>query len=353
MNSAVISETAAYAAQVRAALADLPTEEVEELTEGLEADLAESWVENGGPLVSDPAAYAQELRQAAGLPAAGAKRGALSNIGASVRDGLRDWNTAIRNNPAGEWFLDFLVSLRPAWWILRGYAAYAVFNGAFLGFTQHIPTHILAVLACLVFVAGSVWVGSRAWNQAMRVLIVLGNIFAIYVLLLAIESAIFSFANAHTYDDFVDSSPVGLQLGGTQIENIFAYDENGELIPRVQLFDQEGNPITSVIEDDTTCIRSNESAAVTDPDECLDAVWQPQKLETGAEAWNIFPMLKVPSDPVDDLEPLTGADAVSPNPPFVKVPALGATGDAESSDGAKMDDEDKKSKEAKKDSAKD
>ena len=47
MNTSIISETAAYAAQVRAALADLPNDEVEELTEGLEADLAESWVEHG------------------------------------------------------------------------------------------------------------------------------------------------------------------------------------------------------------------------------------------------------------------------------------------------------------------
>ncbi|GAA3618916.1 hypothetical protein GCM10022223_39650 [Kineosporia mesophila] len=55
-----------YLAAVRTALADLPADEVDELTGGLEADLAESLAENGSPVevFGPPEAYAAELRSA-------------------------------------------------------------------------------------------------------------------------------------------------------------------------------------------------------------------------------------------------------------------------------------------------
>lgn len=71
-------ETAAvrYAREVRAALADLPESEVTELGEDLDGHLAEVEAELGADAAHDafvarlgpPAAYAAELRQAAGLP---------------------------------------------------------------------------------------------------------------------------------------------------------------------------------------------------------------------------------------------------------------------------------------------
>ena len=57
---------AAFVAQVRARLGDLTEEEREELLGGLEADLAERLAE-GETELGDPAAYAAELRAAAGL----------------------------------------------------------------------------------------------------------------------------------------------------------------------------------------------------------------------------------------------------------------------------------------------
>ena len=59
---------AAFVAQVRARLGDLTEEEREELLGGLEADLAERLAE-GEAALGDPAAYAAELRAAAGLEA--------------------------------------------------------------------------------------------------------------------------------------------------------------------------------------------------------------------------------------------------------------------------------------------
>ena len=59
-------DVAAFVAAVRARLADLTDEEREELLGGLEADLSERLTEGEADL-GDPAAYAAELRAAAGL----------------------------------------------------------------------------------------------------------------------------------------------------------------------------------------------------------------------------------------------------------------------------------------------
>ena len=66
-----------YVQQVRAELADLPPDDVEELTGGLEADLAERLAESPDGLagLGSPQVYAAELRSAAGLPARGSAGG--------------------------------------------------------------------------------------------------------------------------------------------------------------------------------------------------------------------------------------------------------------------------------------
>ena len=66
-----VDDVQAYVRAVRAWLGDLPADEVEDLTAGMEADLAERAAESGGPLgglLGEPEAYAAELRSAAGLP---------------------------------------------------------------------------------------------------------------------------------------------------------------------------------------------------------------------------------------------------------------------------------------------
>ena len=84
--STVTPEIVEFAQGVRAALADLPAEEVDDLTEGLEADLAEAYAEDLQRELPDPAAYATELRAAAGLPlrAKAAKTGVLAGLGVEL-----------------------------------------------------------------------------------------------------------------------------------------------------------------------------------------------------------------------------------------------------------------------------
>ena len=86
-------EIVTFAEGVRAALADLPAEEVDDLTEGLEADLAESLAEDLRRTLPDPVAYAAELRLAAGLPgrAAPARRGVA--VTSATRRAPRAWPT--------------------------------------------------------------------------------------------------------------------------------------------------------------------------------------------------------------------------------------------------------------------
>ena len=64
-------DVATYVREVQAELADLPKDDVDDLTGGMEADLSELAAESGGDLVGrlgSPKLYAAELRSAAGLP---------------------------------------------------------------------------------------------------------------------------------------------------------------------------------------------------------------------------------------------------------------------------------------------
>lgn len=82
MNSTTHTEIEAYLGQLRHELADLPPEEVEEIVQDLEPQLAEIAEELGAELSSatltdrlgTPADYARELRFAAGLGEPGARR---------------------------------------------------------------------------------------------------------------------------------------------------------------------------------------------------------------------------------------------------------------------------------------
>src|SRR3954464_4940069 len=59
---------AEFAAAVRAALTDLAPDEIDELTDGLEADLTDRLSDTDATELGDPRAYAEELRAAAGVP---------------------------------------------------------------------------------------------------------------------------------------------------------------------------------------------------------------------------------------------------------------------------------------------
>ena len=122
---------AAFAAAVRASLDDLPTDEIDELVEGLESDLLDQASDSGEDFaLGDPDAYAAELRSAAGIPPRSEtvvdrrKPSELAAEWVSTR-----WRSAVermRRNAAAAWVIDLLIALRPVWWLARGWAVYAI-----------------------------------------------------------------------------------------------------------------------------------------------------------------------------------------------------------------------------------
>src|SRR5438552_8861821 len=104
-------DVATYAASVRAALSNLPTDQSEVLLEDLEDHLREVAAEAEGPLaerLAPPEQYAQELRAAYSAASTGGRR---------PDPALRDVRRAIGWMTASAWYRQvraFLPELRPA-----------------------------------------------------------------------------------------------------------------------------------------------------------------------------------------------------------------------------------------------
>lgn len=269
-------EVAGYAAEVRAQFADLSDADSAELLEDLEDHLLEVAAEDAGTLrerLGEPAAYAGELRQAAGLPepsegsggsgASGATPPSTSwrrALRASVRDKVTETERRIRAYRAGREALDFLPTLRPAWWVLRGWVAVRVLE---VMTTQVDVWHdislvpsvgdstFLGFLALLVAIPVSVHVGrarlSGRWRQR---LVSAGEG---VLVLFTIGMALSSIGHDGNYSGpgpwHVASSPQtsqdGLSDNGKPISNLFVYDQNGKLLDGVYVYDQDGQPVVA------------------------------------------------------------------------------------------------------------
>ncbi len=324
------AEIVAFAAAVRAALADLPTDEVEELTEGLEADLAEAYAEDLARELPDPSDYAAELRGAAGLPTPDpqSRPRRLGAIVESFAEMGRDINRSLRQSPLMESVLDFLVTLRPAWWIVRGWAAYQT-SAFIVGMwkTDVLPQHPWGWIVLVVMVVGSVVVGLRSWPAWARFLIVLGNVFAVIMLFAAFGNVTTGAELQRAYDQqnvyYDDDSGMqgdgtGVWSNGSEVTNIFAYDAQGALVSGVQLFDQDGKPIATSVPGGNGCL-----VPMDEYGECSKpGAWTPAQLETGATVWNVYPMKMAESSFEDPTTPITGAEPQDRSAPFLKVPAL-------------------------------
>lgn len=322
--STVTPEIAGFARAVRDALADLSVEEREELTDGLEADLAESLADDRRRTLPVPAAYAAELRAAAELPMRPNRSGgALAGLVEGWRSTRDDLTTAVRRNPALAGVLDFLVALRPAWWLLRAWVAFQLTAG-FFGFEGPVlPYDLRGWIIVTLFSVVSVQWGRKRWSRlpVMPVLIVVGNVVAAIALLPLLA---YTSAWSSPYDEFVqpamqEDAGTGITLDGESVTNIFGYGPDGTMLRGVQIFDQRGRPLVPHLDPNR--------------DECLDANCEaspdglgfaPTTLETGQRVTNVFPLSRVPMI-VDDMGEATEdelAKSVQQKPPFIKVPAV-------------------------------
>ncbi|WP_243075923.1 hypothetical protein [Microbacterium sp. SS28] len=329
MTLATIDERiTAFAASVRSHLDDLPAEDVDDLVEGLEADLAEQAAESGEDFeIPDAPAYADELRAAAGFPerATSTRRVPMSARFAARRAAA---SRSLRTHPLGAWLLDLALVLRPVWWIARGWAIYFLLT--FWVGSGPMPPTILHWALLLGSVLLSIQWGRDRWMPLpwLRIVRTIAGVVAAITLPIALVAFSQAVTQSQNMVEYVDSSQPGLTVDGERVRNIFAYDQDGRPIEAVQLFDQDGRPLTTVgdqaqYEDwqwDYYFYAGYGSGPVPVP-----------YTETGrAPLWNVFPLSEASVGVDGDLDP---ADALVPQHPFVQVPAVAGTDD-ESTDAA-------------------
>jgi len=319
----------AFAAAVRAHLDDLPVDEVDDLLDGLEADLSDQAAEAGDVfMIPDATTYAAELRAAAGLPERDhAPASTRTPLRRRLADARRTVDAQIRRNPAGEWLLELAASLRPLWWILRAvvlylfvapffWSGYGSVTGtvAYLIGAVQFPGIVLLVALLLL----SVQWGRGRWAPNSIVRGVRTGVSVVALLLTPFTlAALGGSLQSLVWDQSagVPAAPYtsGLSLDGERVRNIYAFDADGNAIPTVQLFDQNGTPLTTVG-------RGNGS----DP---LDAYFSggggPVPVAYTApgapDAWNIYPLREIPAGEMtwDAAQDMTKAKA--PTFPFLRV----------------------------------
>jgi hypothetical protein len=322
--STVTPEIVAFAQSVRAALADLPVDEVDELTGGLEADLAEAYAEDLQRELPDPAAYATELRMAAGLPlrTKTSKPGAFAGLLESLNDTRADLAIAIRRNPGLAAALEFLDVLRPLWWVVRAWLA-TWLSASFFGSEKGYGFEDAWWVVFVGFTIVSVQWGRGRWQaKGVPALVVLGNLVAV-VTFLPVMAAANDWGGdgdyASGYEDGVagaTNDPAPLALHGQPVTNIFAYGADGKPLGHVQLFDQAGHPL------DTSDVPDGEQPC---GDEDCTTLVRASVLDTGQSVRNVFPLSLVRSQWDEDAGadvPVPGATAEVPKAPFVQVPAV-------------------------------
>lgn len=233
----------AYIAAVRRELADLPAEDVEDLTGGMEADLAERVAESGGllgDLLGRPEAYAAELRAAAGLPPRPAATGSVKGQPGRLAEALRETGASLLLR------FPWLRDLRQVWWVSRGVTA---------GWTVGL---IFGTIGATMWVfgllgaAGSLWLGRRTAEgrlpDRVAVLVTLGNLLAV-VLLLPVASAVLS-ARVGYVDTGEpasygpqDAGVTGVVVDGEAARQLYAYDAAGNRLDGVRIFDGNGRVV--------------------------------------------------------------------------------------------------------------
>lgn len=270
----MLDPVVAYAAAVRSLLADLGPEVLDDLTGGLEADLAESVadaLDGAAPTDADlvgrfgsAQTYAAELRESAGLPPVGAPAARPSPV-AQVREAARRLGRTLDDAPGWPRVRATLVALRSLWWILRGWTLAVVvaipLNGLSHSstFDTLAPQHFFAWVVIIACVVVSIELGRGAWvfrgrlGTAWRVLAVLLVPCSVVVMLTASDAmnraasdrwwAAQQGAAQTAADAAFGNDTNGVMVGGQRATNLFVYGPDGELVDGAQVLDQAGRPV--------------------------------------------------------------------------------------------------------------
>lgn len=346
-------------------VADLSPEQVEDLTDGLEADLAEALedprgavatgeipigragaVQGSGALIDltrrfGPAdEYAAELRAAAGVAAPPSPVSGAAQLGrsvAAVRTGLVARGRELAARPGVAALAGFAIALRPLWWLALGWVWFVlvvwVLRG-FLGFSLSrglLPTTAGAwLLLALTAVVSVQWGRGRLARPAvLHWAATGGNVLAV-VLALPLAAAAWGLVS-----DRIDASPTvsyvevpvyeqappqdGGWVDGMQVSNLFVYDADGEPLTGVQVFDDRGCEVRTTTDGELSVWSL---PGVAEP-------WRfvPAQDDSGRDRWNVYPLLGAPASSWDEAagpmpELLPEASASTPPVPFAKAPAV-------------------------------
>ena len=377
----ILDQVRRYAADVRAHLADLSPEQVDDLTDGLEADLAEALADMPGALRPLPeggdlpdggattlldvtarfgpaARYAAELRSAAGLdPAAPGPRPRRSLGDRLAADGKRfvsEWRSLwapVTSSPQWAAFLEFAAVLRPVWWVLRAWVVVLVLYGWFNmpQYFELVPRapfwRILLVLAVVVSVqwGRGRWLRWRGMQLLRKTVNVLAVLVAVPVAVQAMVGASGELnglptGSSGSYDQgyqqgvsdasnsygasgvSTGGAGSGVFVDGSPVSNLFVYDASGRALQDVQIFDDQGRPVRTI---------TTEGAAQpwTLPDFEQGWYFQPSFSTDGRERWNVYPLRGLPEGAVewDGSErpvPLEGEQPRSMPSPFLQAQPL-------------------------------
>lgn len=357
--AAAPATVAEYAARVREHLAGMPAEQVDDLTDGLEADLADALADEVAPagtrgdliaLFGPPEEYARELRVAAGLPepepvpAHRGLRERLRGMGGDVRRAALRATAGLRRQPWWPGVRDFGVAVRPLWWALRAWVVFQLVlqlvGGRYTrgGKGGWLPTDMSTWLLLGALVVVSVQWGRGLWlPRAGRWLPTATGLLAVVLL---VPAAIWAgngavrWQTSYVYEESSTGIPTdsGVWVDGMQVSNLFVYDAQGDPLSDVQVYDDRGRPVR------TTTDEGWSSWSLLGVNE--DWNFLPATDEDGRTRWNVYPLLGAPNadfdwdrlgtdesaqDPVDVL---TTGPRVPPRP-FAKAPAVVGRGAAE------------------------
>lgn len=302
-----LEQVTEFATAVRRALSDLGPDILDDLTDGLEADLADK-LADGEPL-GDPAAYAAELRAAAGVSPsrrASALARAKEDL-VAFRDGLKP----VFANPVVAEIVSFFVALRPLWWLLRGWALFYLVAGfKVVPGNQWDPVVLVSLLVLSVQWGRGRWL-PWAWSRGAVIALSVVALLALPPLLTGMVEKI-SFSERMNPDDYISD---GLLLNKQTVSNIFACGPDGTELTDVRLYDQDGRPL-SVVPDSWGEQAYWENWNTGD-------LFVPSAEVAGSSGWNLYPLSSVsPLDISDDGTVPTWAKRTQPDAPFTSLQQL-------------------------------
>lgn len=245
---ATSADAQAYLAAVRAELADLAEPDRYELLEDLAMHLAAIEEERDErPLqvrLGPAAAYAEELRVAAGLPPRPRSdhgvAGQLRSI--ALRTRQTRW---LREATA------FVPQLLPAWWVARGYllvllpALVRVTSARDFPVPAPAGSHALGLLLVAVAVVLSVLIGRRRLPRLVVPLVLVVDVVLAVVALDVLASAperltVHETRVVAAANPFAESP---LMTGHGPVTDIYPYTLDGKPLTDVLLYDQDGRPL--------------------------------------------------------------------------------------------------------------